>query len=303
MPLSSTLHTGPSGWNRDDWAGIVHPVNPGRGFHPLEFLARYVDLAEIDQTFAAPLKPEIGALYARKVASNARFLFTALLGRRFTYDRDLDPVAVAAWKAGLFPLLRAKRLGCVIMQFPWAFRFSPENREFLIRVRRTFHEFPLAAELRHESWLREEAVGTLIDYRVGFVNVDQPGYFRAMPPAALLTSGVAVARLHGRRSPEVFQGFDGDAAARPHLYTLDELEEWLPRLQRLADNAGRTLVVMANRARGHALVNALQMREMLGDAPLLAPADLIGNFPAELAAFRANGPVQPLLLRAERAVA
>ena len=36
--------------------------------------------------------------------------------------------------------------------------------------------------------MAEEAIGTFIDYRVGFCNIDQPEYTRAMPPTALLTS-------------------------------------------------------------------------------------------------------------------
>lgn len=301
MTASQNLWIGPSGWGRSDWASAVGSGN-GRHAHVLELLARYTDLAEIDQTFDEPLKAEIARLYARKVAANRRFQFTALLGRRFTYDRDLDAAAVEAWKPGLFALMRAGRLGALVMQFPWAFRFTAENREFLIRLRRAFHEFPLAAEFRHESWLREESLGTLIDYRVGLVNIDQPRSFRSMPETALFTTGVAIVRMHGRQSPEAFQGFDPEARVRPHLYSLDELEEWLPRVERLSGNAPRTLVVMANRGCGYSMVNTLQMREMLGASPLLAPAGLIRNFPAELAAFRSNRPVQTALLAA-RAVA
>lgn len=295
MPLSPTLQIGPAGWNRPDWSGIAFPSSTQRGFHPISVVARYTDSLEIDQTFAQPLKPEIAGLYLKKAAGNPRFQFTALLGRRFTYDRDLSPDQVAQWKSGYFPFLRARRLGALVMQFPWAFRFNAENREWLIQLRRAFHEFPLVAEFRHESWLRDEAVGTLIDYRVGLVSVDQPEYFRAMPPAAILTSGVAVVRMHGRQGPERFQSFDTPVAAKPYLYSLEELEEWLPRINRLASYATRAIVTMVNASRAHSLVNSLQLREMLGERPLLAPAELIRSFPAELAAFRANRPVQTAL--------
>jgi uncharacterized protein YecE (DUF72 family) len=273
------------------------PANTPRGAHSLDPLVRFTSLAEINSTFHAPLKPEIASLYARKAASQPRFLFTALLGRRFTYDRDLRPDAIATWKAGLFPLLRARRLGALILQFPWAFRFKSENRNHLIQLRRAFREFPLAAEFRHESWLTEEAIGTLIDYHISFVNLDQPAYFRALPPSAVLTSGVAVVRLLGRSSPETFRRFEPGPPPRPYLYNLDELEDWLPRLRRLTTHASRTLVITANTGPGRALVNALQIGEMLGAQPLLAPAPLLRRFPAELAAFRANRPVQATLLR------
>ncbi|WP_321472989.1 DUF72 domain-containing protein [uncultured Paludibaculum sp.] len=300
MAMLSHLSIGPSGWHRADWVSTVYPKPASRGWHPLDTLARYVDVAEIGQTFAGPLKPEIARLYVKKVEKNPGFLFTALLERRFTYDRCLDEAAVNAWKQGLFPLLRARRLGAVVMQFPWAFRFTEENRQFLIHLRRTFHEFPLSAELRHESWLRDEAVTTLVNYRVGFVNIDQPQYFRALPPTAMLTSGVAVVRMHGRRSPEGFQEFDRPVD-QSYLYDLDELLEWRPRIERLAANAARVLVVTANAEGGRSMVNALQLREIFGDSALRAPAPLIGEYPAELAAFRAQRPVQAVLLPARAA--
>ncbi|MGC4052046.1 MAG: DUF72 domain-containing protein [Paludibaculum sp.] len=142
MALLHHLSIGPSGWHRADWVSTVYPKPAARGWHPLDTLARYVDVAEIGQTFAGPLRQEIAKLYAKKVERNADFQFTALLERRFTYDRDLNEAAVEAWKVGMMPLSRARRLGAVVMQFPWAFRFTEENKQFLIKLRRTFHEFP-----------------------------------------------------------------------------------------------------------------------------------------------------------------
>jgi uncharacterized protein YecE (DUF72 family) len=300
MALSNNLYFGPGGWTRADWVSTVYPKPAARGWHPLDILSRHVNLAEIDQTFHEPLKQEIARLYVKKVEPNEDFLFTALLGRQFTYDRRLDDDAVAAWKQGFLPLLRARRFGALVMQFPWAFRFTEENKQFLIRLRRAFHEFPLAAEMRHESWLRDEAITTLVNYRVGFVNVDQPQFFRAMPPAALLTSGVAVVRLHGRQNPEVFREF-GAVEDASYLYNLDELLEWKPRLERLSVNAARTLVSTTNSESGRSMVNALQLREIFGERRLQAPEPLLSLYPAELAAFRAQRPVQAMLLPARAA--
>jgi uncharacterized protein YecE (DUF72 family) len=257
-------------------------------------MAEYVNLAEIDETFRQPLRPEIASLFVRMVSARRDFLFTALLGRQFTFDRNLDPLAVSNWKHGLFPLLRARRLGAVILQFPWAFRFNRENRDFLITLRRTFHEFPLAAEFRHESWLAPEAVTTLVDYRVSFVNTDLPQFFRAMPPAALLTSGVAVVRLNGRHCPEAFREFNVEPRGE-FLYDIDQLLEWRPRVERLARHASRTLVCWTNAEAGGSLVNSLQMQEILGATALQAPPALLERFPAELASFRSLRPVQAKL--------
>ncbi|MBI4891683.1 MAG: DUF72 domain-containing protein [Acidobacteria bacterium] len=295
--MNPSLHLGPAGWTRPEWARQVFGRTGTRGWHPLDILSRYTNLAEIDRTYHEPLKPEIARLYAAKVERREDFIFTAIAGRRFTHDRDLDESAVEAWCAGFRPLHHAGRLGALILQFPWAFRFNEENRQHLIRLRRAFHEFPLAAEMRHDSWLLEEAVTTLVDYRIAIVNVDQPAYFRAMPSGAHLTSSIAIVRLHGRADSAAFLDFEAEPD-HGYLYNLDELLEWKPRLERLSANARRTLVVTTNAAQGRSLVNALQLKEILGERQLEAPEALIAAYPAELAAFRAQHPVQQQLLPA-----
>lgn len=296
MPLPSGLHLGVAGWDQPGFADVLYDPR-SRPRHPLACLSEFVNHAEISSTLHEPLRPEIAGLFVRMVAARPDFQFSALLGKRFTHNRDLDPCTVSAWKQGFFPLLRARRLGAVIMQFPWAFRFNRENREFLIALRRQFHEFPLAAEFRHESWQSDEAVTTLVNYRLSFVNIDQPQYFRAMPPSALLTSGVAVVRMHGRHCPEAFKEFHSEPEGE-FLYDLDQLLEWKPRIERLTRHAARTLVAWTNAANGAALVNSLQMGEILGATSLLAPPALVGQYPAELAAFRSLRPVQPRLTAA-----
>ena len=214
MPPSPSLRVGPSGWEYPGWKGVVYPARQQGRAHPLEYLSRSFDVVEIESTFRRPLRPEVARLWLAKVARNPSFQFTAVLGRRFSYERSLDPVEVARFKEGLRPLLGAGRFGCLLLQFAWAFRFTPENREFLIQLRRAFHEFPMAVEMRHASWMAEEALGTLIDYRLGFANIDQPPQASAMPPSALVTSSTAYVRLHGRDRDYWRREFDVRARAR-----------------------------------------------------------------------------------------
>ncbi len=310
MPLPQTLHCGPSGWSSIDWNGFVFSKSTRRATHPLEELSRYFDAVEINTTFYQPLRPEIAQLWATKVSANPKFLFTLKLGRRFTHERSLIPAEIARFKEGIWPLAHARRLGCVLMQFPWTFRYTEENRSFLIALRRAFHEFPLVAEMRHGSWMSDEALGTLIDYHVGFANIDQAPYTKAMPPASILTSPIGYVRLHGR-NPQDWQREFGrtrkPVAAHDYLYTHDELLEWKPRVEQIQEHARMTFVVANNDVAGKSLVNALQLAEMLGDDRHFAPADLIRQFPTELAEFHSNRPVQaalfPAVMPPRRAVA
>ncbi len=266
MQPPPSLRIGPSGWSHPGWKGVVYPESEQDRRHPLEHLARHFDAAEIESTFHHPLRPEVAKLWLSKVSRNPSFQFTAVLGREFTHGRSLGPEAVARFKAGLSPLVRAKRLGCLLLQFPWAFRFTSENREFLIQLRRTFHEFPMAVEMRHASWLADEALGTLIDYRLGFVNIDQPPHASAMPATSLVTSGIGYVRLHGRDAGYWAREFrEQSAGLDDYLYSPAELTEWKARIEHIRAHASGVFVITANSAAGKSVVNALQLTGLLGE--------------------------------------
>ena len=283
--MSSNIRIGTAGWSYPHWNGLVYPTSRGTGFHPLELIARHTDTVEINSSFYQQLKPEVVKLWAKKVARNQNFQFTAKLHQQFTHQRDLNDTDVAAFKEGLYPLLRTGKLGALLMQFPWSYRFTEENRDFFIRVRRAFHEFPLVAEMRHSSWMAEEAQGVFLDYKVGFCNIDQPAYTRAMPPTALLTSAVGYVRMHGRNPKNSLGAYQvGAARMRQHdyLYSETELTEWAERIDRISRFAPNTFVIFNNDAAGKSFVNSLQLKEMLGSRRIPAPLDLRRKYPVEL---------------------
>ena len=301
MSLPKNLYCGPCGWSYPHWNGTVYPKNRSRGFHSLEYISRYFDAVEINTTFYQAIRPEITRLWIKKVENNEKFLFSAKLNRRFTHDRVLDTAEVTAFKDGLWPLLRAKKLGCLLMQFPWTFRYTEENRAFFIKLRRTFREFPLVAEMRHSSWSHDEAVGTLIDHRVGFCNIDQAAYTKAMPPTEFVTSPIGYVRLHGRNPQDWTQEFGASAHAasrHDYLYTAEELAEWRDRIERIHRYTAFTFVFTNNDIGGKAVVNGIQLAELLGDDRRRAPADLARRFPMELAGLRTDRPTQPCLFAA-----
>jgi uncharacterized protein YecE (DUF72 family) len=301
MPLPHNIFCGPCGWSYPHWNGTVYPRNRPRGFHPLEFLSRYFDAVEINTSFYQPLRPEISRLWIKKVEDNPKFLFCAKLNRRFTHDRVLDTTEIAAFKDGLWPLLHASKLGCLLMQFPWTFRYTEENRAFFIKLRRAFREFPLAAEMRHGSWAHDEAVGTFIDHRVGFCNIDQASYTKAMPPTEFVTSPISYVRLHGRNPHDWTQEFgqsEKRLARHDYLYKTVELIEWRDRIERLHQFSSFTFVFTNNDIGGKAVVNGIQLAELLGDDRRNAPTDLAREYPIELAGLQTDRPAQPWLFAA-----
>ncbi len=296
--MSTSPYIGPAGWAYPHWRGVVYPT---AGPHPLEILARQVGVVEINSSFYQPLKAEIVKLWIKKVQINPQFRFTAKLHQRFTHSRILEDGEVNVFKEGLRPLMHAGKLGAVLMQFPWSFRFTSENREFFIRLRRAFSEFPLVAEMRHDSWMAEEAIGTFLDYRVGFCNIDQPEYMRAMPPTAFLTSSVGYVRLHGRNPRNSLGAYDRSATrSRQHdyLYAEAELAEWAARVERIGRYAESTFVIFNNDAGAKSVVNAFQLQAMLTGVRAAAPRELRRRYPVELEQFGAQSVEQQCLFPA-----
>jgi uncharacterized protein YecE (DUF72 family) len=70
---------GVAGFSNKDWAGIFYPTSL-KSVQRLEYLARYLDLVEINSSFYGPIKAATGREWCRTVSSaNPAFVFTAEL--------------------------------------------------------------------------------------------------------------------------------------------------------------------------------------------------------------------------------
>ena len=56
------IRVGVAGWDYPDWEGPVYPPGSGRRLDRLGYLARYVDVIEINSTFYRPVPARIAAL-------------------------------------------------------------------------------------------------------------------------------------------------------------------------------------------------------------------------------------------------
>lgn len=295
---------GPAGWAYKDWEGIVYPPGisaqrPSKAKgkqHPLEFLARYFDLVEINTSFYGHIKPGVAREWMRMTAQvNPRFVFTAKLNRAFTHS----PVAVIEStsaetikptnedeqlaKTGLDALATEGRLGALLAQFPISFKCTPENQHYVDELIECFRAYPLAVELRHISWNSKETLAQLAAADVAFCNIDQPLLGKALRPSTHLTSAIGYIRLHGRNYDQWF------THEHPHdrynyLYKPAELERWKPRIEQVAQNADRVFVVANNHFEGKAAANCLQLKSLITGKRVPAPKSLADRY-ADLAPF------------------
>ncbi|HEU4557652.1 MAG TPA: DUF72 domain-containing protein [Longimicrobium sp.] len=276
------IRFGPAGFQYKDWEGIVYPAPRPKGFDPLAYLANYFDTVEINSTFYGPARPTTIDSWVRRVEHNPDFRFTAKLYQRFTHQRKTAWTSdeVAEVRAGFDPLMASGKLGAVLLQFPWSFRRTDENREWLRDVVTTFGDYPLVLEVRHSSWHVPEFYETLGERGIGFVNIDQPLFKNSIKPSAVATSHVGYVRVHGRNFKDWFRENAGRDARYDYLYTADELEPWAERTRELAQEPATddVFVVTNNHFRGKAVTNALMLQSMVEGKRPGAPPPLFDEY-------------------------
>lgn len=284
-PARGEIRIGPAGWSYDDWVGIVYPTRKVRGFHEAAYLAQFFDTIEINTTFYHPPEARMARAWARRVAENPSFKFTAKLWQRFTHDRNANRDDEKVFKEGIRPLVEADRLGALLVQFPWSFKNTKANREYLSGLMVMFMEYPLVIEVRHASWNRPEVFEWLAESGVGFCNIDQPVIGRSLAPTARATAPVGYVRLHGRNYEQWFSATETGAERYNYLYSTEELEPWAERIRKVAESAGVTFVITNNHFRGQAIANALQLVSLLRGGPVRVPETMLAHYPqlAEIA--------------------
>ncbi|HEX2191203.1 MAG TPA: DUF72 domain-containing protein [Longimicrobiaceae bacterium] len=276
------IRYGPAGWSYDDWAGIVYPRPKPKGFDPLQYLAGYFDTIEVNSTFYRPARREVAEKWLRRTRFNPAFRFTAKLWKRFTHERKEAWTAaeVAQARAAFDPMLDEGKLGALLLQFPWSFRRTDENREWLDDLAGAFADFPLVLEVRHESWNTPELFRELGERGIGFVNIDQPLFHDSIAPSAHATSPVGYVRVHGRNYRDWFRDKAAPHERYDYLYTAEELEPWAERAREIdAEPRTRdTFVVTNNHYRGKGITNAVMLRSLVEGKRVPAPPGLFAEY-------------------------
>jgi uncharacterized protein YecE (DUF72 family) len=285
------VRIGTAGWSYKDWEGIVYPDQLKKQQHPVEYLAQFFDLIEINTSFYGHIRPEWGKLWCRKAAAvNPHFIFTAKLNKAFTHS----PIAVlestsaatiranaedeALAKAGLDSIAAEGRFGALLAQFPISFKNTNENRDYLESVLQRFRKYPLVVEVRHDSWSNENILRYFAEKGVAFCNIDQPKLGKSLRPTEHVTSGIGYIRLHGRNYDQWFEHEKSEDRYN-YLYTLKELAGWKDKIERVAKKADVTFVVANNHFQGKAAVNALELKHMITNRPVKAPEVLVRKYP------------------------
>ncbi|MGH9425756.1 MAG: DUF72 domain-containing protein, partial [Terriglobia bacterium] len=278
--IMNKVRIGPAGWSYKDWEGVVYPQKPGPKFDPLTYLSRFFDTIEINSSFYRPPAATSAKAWARRVANNPAFKFTAKLHRVFTHERGkATSDDEETFRKGIDPLAEAGKFGALLLQFPWSFKNTEEERAYMLKLVSRFKDYPLIVEVRHASWNNPVIYEELETRDVGICNIDQPIFKKSIRPSALTTSPLAYVRLHGRN----YQNWFREEAVRDerydYLYSADELEPWIVRIKEVAKQVKETYVITNNHFLGKAAVNALEIKSTLEERRVPAPLPLFEKYP------------------------
>ena len=269
---------GVAGWSYQDWKGIVYPSEAPARFDELGYLVNYFDVIELNNTFYRIPESKMVESWVKRVQHNPRFRFTVKIYQGFTHEkRPVQKEDLKKFLKILDPMMETQRLGALLAQFPTAFKYTPENMDRLNDLVKSFPGYPMAIEFRHRSWTTESVKEWLEEHEVSFCNVDEPMFRHHVKPSAEATGSLAYLRLHGRNYASWYSGSRN--ARYDYLYSEEELDQWVPRIQEMGKKAKDVYVIGNNHFRGQAPSNILQLKSKTIRMPVEVPEPLLVAFP------------------------
>ncbi|MGD8962150.1 MAG: DUF72 domain-containing protein [Desulfobacterales bacterium] len=266
---SCQLWIGTSGYSYTEWvnAGFYPPGT--RSGQMLPLYARTFPITELNFTWYQ--MPKAAAIERMRQLAPPGFRFAAKLTRTLTHEVDPNQWRGQAsqYRDGMAPLVQARQLAAVLLQFPPSFSRAPQHRRYLAALLDELAGLPLAVEFRHASWATDRVFAELERRRTTLVAVDEPALPGLFPRLDVVTNPeLFYIRFHGRnargwRSGNMQMQFDYD-------YSDEELREWADKIiAPMARQAGSGTIFFNNHVRAQAPKNARRLISQLIERGLL----------------------------------
>jgi uncharacterized protein YecE (DUF72 family) len=294
---SSNLRIGTSGWNypsgKGTWNGIFYPPSRGRpkGFDELAFYAEHFDTVEVNSTFYGQPRADVTRAWAARTPP--RFEFSVKLYQKFTHPRMFkDRLAGAlpgesarasallnalaqpneadidAFRRGIDPLASSGRVGALLAQFPASFRSNPASRDYLAGLLRAFAGYPVAVELRHNTWSDQmgDTLTLLNSFGAAWVQIDEPKFrFSIRQNYLPNVHGFYYMRLHGRNAEQWWQHEKSEDRYN-YLYSGDELKTFTETADAAKQLVKKLYLYTNNHFSAKSVANAVMIKQQLGEA-------------------------------------
>jgi len=271
MAEQARVYVGTSGWSyprcEGTWKGYFYP---GGKIDELGYYSRFFNTVEINSSFYRPPDPELVRRWADRVPDG--FLFTAKLWQKFTHpmmyeqatgeDATISQRDVDIFRKSLEPLAEQGKLGALLAQFPPSFKNNGFGRRILAAISRTFDQYRLAVELRHNSWSDDpDTARRLTAGNAAWVQIDEPKFKSSIAQELPITSDIAYFRFHGRNAEDWWRG---DSETRyKYLYSDSEIQELSQRVSSVSRQTKLAFAFFNNHWQGYAPRNAVSMIKAL----------------------------------------
>ena len=277
MARRHDFRIGTSGWNYPapgygPWTGIFYPYKHGQKipgttqkFDELAYYAEHFDTVEVNNTFYRSPAAKTAESWAARTPRG--FEFSLKLFQDFTHKRDVMKKDVDVFKSGIDPLADADKLGVLLCQFPASFKRDDTSVEYLTWLLKTFKDHRAAVELRHRSWSDEfgKTIELLNEHHAAFVQIDEPKFKTSIRQNQLpnITSFYYL-RAHGRNWKKWWHHEHRDERY-DYLYSAPEIQEFAETLKAVEKIVPKSYAYMNNHANAQAVINAVQLKDFLGE--------------------------------------
>ena len=305
--MPAAIRIGTCSWADETLTKVWYPPGVRSGEERLRYYAERFDTVEANSTYYRLPEREMVSRWAERTPAgftmhvkafgvmtrhpvkldqlppDLRDVPTDARGRVERPPREYRAEVFKRFRDALEPLAAAGKLGGILMQFPSYVVYKPQSLEYIEWAQEQLPGDELLIEFRHASWLDEDnraaTLAFLEERGLTYVTVDAPrsGARNVLPTVVAATSETAYVRFHGRNE-QTWNKRTGSAAERfDYLYSNDELQEWVPPLRELAEQARNVYAMFNNNGRStmpsleagdeetvaQAPTNALMLRSLL----------------------------------------
>jgi uncharacterized protein YecE (DUF72 family) len=285
---------GTSGWNyptgKGTWNGVFYPKPRPKHFDELAYYAEHFDTVEVNSTFYGQPRAEVCRGWAKRTPDG--FDFSVKLYQKFTHPRmygervaqsvpedargETDLIAALAkpnaadideFRRGIEPLAAAGKLGVLLAQFPPSFKHDDAAREYLLGLLRTFGDYPVAVELRHQSWSDRlvETLALLNGLGASWAQIDEPKFrFSIRQNYLPNVTSFYYMRLHGRNAAQWWR-HDKSEDRYNYLYSSEELKELTETADAARRIVKRTYLYANNHYSAKSVANTAMIKQQLGE--------------------------------------
>lgn len=261
------IYIGTSGYSYKDWVGPLYST----GSQTADYLAQYArkfDYTELNFSYyKMPESKQLDRMLSTARSENPVFCFSVKAHKSMTHERPTDRKHLLRdcdlFRKSLDPLLSDSALLAVLLQFPFSFHYSDDNRQYLSDLVELLKGYPLAVEFRSMEWLIPSVFRGLEERGVAFVNVDVPELAGLPTASAQVTSEIAYLRFHGRNSANWWQG--DNTSRYDYRYSIQELTQWVPALKKMQAQSRILIVAFNNHAAAKAVRNAEELHKIIID--------------------------------------